>query len=479
VNDERKVVRLARPRKTTPAGAQPPITELGTSGNPWITGFGTNLPWSTFVDTYEYVPDLMWPLSCRQGGTYDQMRSDSQLSALFFGVSMPIRRYKWMIDPNGARPEIVQAISRDFNLDIVGEEPRPRGRTRNRFSHDKHLKTAMLALIYGHMFFEQVGWIGSAQNPPSDGMWHLRKLGERMPSTIQAISVAPDGGLVSIKQWSKMSAEIPVDRLAAYVWEGEGGNWAGRSMFRDCYKNWLIKDRLLRVDAYNHERAGGVPIPEAPPDATDDEIAELSRMAQEFRVGEYSGGAIPAGAKWNMAQPPRSSATVIDSVRYHDEAMARRFLMMVAMLAQGGTTLGSYALGEVFNDFFSLGQEAIANWYRDVTNEFVIEDIVDWNWGEDEEQVPLLTYVKDSDESLPVADLVQLVESKAITIDPELEDTLRKRYNLPKRAPGNPGADPTPEPPPAPFGSVPGKTPPGEPPKAPSDQPPSAGAKTP
>lgn len=460
------VRKLAKPRVTTQAGSRPPITEIGISGNPYTTGFGTNLPWSSFVDTYEYVPDLMWPNSCRQGGTYDQMRSDAQLSALFFGVTMPIRRYRWMVDPNGARPEIVQLIAKGLNLDILGDEPQPRGRTRNRFSHDKHLKTAMLALIYGHMYFEQVGWIGSAVKPPSDGMWHLRKLAERMPSTLQQIKVAPDGGLVSVTQWARSQTEIPVDRLAAFVWEGEGGNWVGRSMFRDCYKNWLIKDRLLRVDAYNHERAGGVPMPEAPLDATDDEIAELSRMAQEFRVGEFSGGALPPGAKWQMAQAQRGSAPVIDSVRYHDEAMARRFLMMVAMLAQGGTTLGSYSLGEVFSDFFSLGQEAIANWYRDTMNEHVIEDWVDWNWGEDEEQVPLLTYNKDSDQNLAMVDLVQLVDKKLITVDADLEDTLRYRYNLPKRAPNNPGADPTPPVPTAPISGGP----PGAPkPSAPAD----------
>jgi hypothetical protein len=135
---------------------------------------------------------------------------------------------------------------------------------------------------------------------------------------------------------------------------------------------------------------------------------------------------------------------------------------MVAMLAQGGTTLGSYALGEVFSDFFSLGQEAIANWYRDVMNEYMIEDEVDWNWGEKTEQVPLLTYQKDYDEDLPMADLVQMVDKRLITVDPDLEDALRKRYNLPKRAPGNPGPDPNP-PVPAPFDPSGGAKPPPKP----------------
>jgi hypothetical protein len=433
---------MARPRSKTNVGAQPPTTEIGSAGLQ-TAGVGA---WSSFVDTREYVPELTWPTSCQAGGTYDQMRTDSQLAALFFGVTMPIRRYKWMIDPNGAEQGIVDALSYDLGLDVKDQEPKPRGRTKNRFSHDAHLRKALLALIYGHMYFEQVGYIGDSMNLPSDGQWHLRKLAERLPSTLQQINVAADGGLVSIKQVGagSQAPEIPVDHLVGYVWDGEGGNWAGRSLFRDVYKNWLIKDRLLRVDAWLHERAGGIPIPIAPDDADAGEMEALAEFAAALRVGEESGGSLPPGTKWTMAKGSQSG--VIESIRYHDESMARRFLMMIAMLAQGGTTLGSYSLGEVFSDFFSLGQEAIANWYMHTTNEHVIEDYVDWNWGPEVEQVPLIMYDSEYDTNLPTKDLVDLINSKALLVDDELEDWLRDRKHLPKRGtprePAVPAADP-------------------------------------
>ena len=417
---------MPRAKSLTPTGAKPPITEHGTMSTIG-SGWGGLQPWSSFMDTREIVLELIWPNSVR---TYEQMRMDSQLAALYTGITLPIRRYKWMIDGNGARPEIIDKVSNDFNLDVVGQEPRPRARTRNRFSHDAHLRKAFLALWYGHMFFEQVGRLDDER------MWRLRKLAERMPHTIKDIKVAPDGGLVSVEQWipgSMISGkrEMEVDRLVAYVWEGDGGNWVGRSMFRECFRNWLIKDRLLRIDAINHERAGGVPMPIAPDDASPDDMQALYEAATGFRVGESSGGALPPGTKWNMIKSTNSQ--VIDSVRYHDESMARRVLMMVAMLAQGGTSLGSYALGEVFTDLFALGQEAIANWYRDTTNEHVIEDWVDWNYGEQEEQVPLLVYEKRGSEQLAVADLVSLLDAGLITIDDELEDLFRKQYKLGER----------------------------------------------
>jgi hypothetical protein len=428
--------KTGRPRKTTGlTGSRPPINELGTYGTVQggLGGGGGAPAWSAYTDTKEYVPDLTWPQSVK---VFDQMRTDSQVAALYFGITMPIRRYRWLIDPNGAPPDRVLRLANNMNLDIVGEEPLPRGRMKDRFSHDAHLRRSLLALLYGHMYFEDVGFIDM------DNLWTLKHLRERMPETIQQINVNPTGGLVSIKQWDPKAKEIPVDYLLAYIWEGDGGNWVGRSLFRDVYKNWLIKDRLLRVDAINHERAGGVPVPVAPEDANDDDIAMLHQAARDFRVGIDSAAVIPYGTEWNQIRA--SSSDVIASVRYHDEAMARRVLMMVAMLAQGGTTLGSYALGEVFNDFFALGQEAIANWYRDTTQAYFIEDYWDWNYGPEDPLVPMLVYDKETDESLPTEDLARLIEVGALRADDELEDVIRKRRKLPPRGANpriKPGSD--------------------------------------
>jgi hypothetical protein len=315
---------------------------------------------------------------------------------------------------------------------------------KKRFVHKKHMVQALKAIIYGHMYFEQVGTI-------VDGKWRLRKLAVRVPQYIGQINVAEDGGLVSIKQTISASSqgpigvsmlggpEIPVDRLVAFIFEQEGANWAGRSIMRDCYKSWLLKDRLVRIDAINHERAGGVPYAVAPPEAAPGEIDELNQMMQQFRVGETAGGAVPYGSKIEVARGTDSK--VFDSIRGHDEAMARRFLLMLANLAQGGQHVGSYALGEVFQDFFILGQRAICDWYVDVMNEHVIEDWVDWNYA-DEEFTPLLAY-EGEDDVLGVEPLVQLVDADIVRVDDDLEDKIRYRYKLGQRGtPREPVVDP-------------------------------------
>lgn len=391
-------------------------------------------PWRMFIDEMEFVPELVYPTSIN---TFQVMRTDTQLAALFYGTTLPIRRYRWMIDPNGASEETVVGVSEDLNLPIKGQDEKPRGRMKRRFVHDKHLNDALLALIYGHYGFEQVGEI-------VNGKWRLRKLAVRHPRTISTINVAEDGGLVSIQQYGSkrsmgssmtfLQPEVPVDRLVWYPWDMEGMNWIGRSMFRDCFKNWIIKDRLLRIDAINHERAGGIIIPVAPPGSTWDETQELAAMSQAFRIGDSAGGALPPGSDLQFVRGTGSG--VVESIKYHDQSMARRFLMMFIELGQSET--GSRALGQEFIDYVALGQESVANWYCDITNEHVIEDWVDWNEGEEAEYAPRIVYEKREDDAFGVTELVQLIDSGALVVDGELEDWLRGRYNLPDKEAGAP-----------------------------------------
>jgi len=490
---------MARPKTKTATGAAPPTNEIGTVLNGNFSPAGM-APWITWVDVEETVPQLRWPMSIR---TYQNMRNDSQIAALYEATLLAVRKMEWLIDPNGADTEIVQKLSTDYNIPILGEKKDniKRGRLKNRFSFRDHLRLAFKAGIYGHYYFEQVGYIGDGRNGnPSDGLWHLKKLAERPPITIQEFRVADDGGLISIVQnvvqpnaasWQNPVPEIPIDRLVGYVWDREGANWAGRSWFRECYKNWLIKDRLLRIDAINHERAGGVPYIVAHPGATNDEIDELNRMAQAFRVGDTAGGAVPSGAKFEVARGLQSS--VINSVQYHDEAMARKFMLMVMQLGQ--TRTGSRALGTTFVDFWASGMEAIAWWFADIFNQYVIEDDVDWNFGEDVDQVPLLVF--DFDPELVAADLVQMISVGAIIVDDELEGEIRKEMHLPPAqhprpvpAPLPPSAGVQEMPPPPVDPNVPtdssGKPthppaalPPGEKPSKPAPKPkPTSGAQT-
>lgn len=398
------------------------------------------LPWAalTWVDTSEHVPDLIWPMSIK---TFNRMRTDSQVNGLYLGCTLPIRRYKWAIKPNGAKAKIVEALAEDFNLPIQGEDDKPSGRMKDRFSWDEFLRTALLALAYGHRWFEIEGMM-------KDGIWRLKNLWDRPPDTVVKVDVARDGTLVSIKQALGIdSPEIPATRIVPFVWDKEGGNWFGRSLFRAMYRNWLIKDRLLRVDAMKHERNGlGVPNIEAPQGASKRQLDALNALAQAYRAGDTAGMALPAGAKLNLTGTTGTLPDTVASINMHDEAMARSMLLMFMQL--GSTLHGSRALGDSFLDYFNMAQETIAIWIEDVLSQYLIEDWVTWNYDEDE-PCPRIGHEPNADPTLAIADLALLIQNKAITVDPDLEAYIRARYMLPP--PPDESEEPeTPEPPAAP-----------------------------
>jgi hypothetical protein len=409
-------------------------------------GYSTAYPitWSMWSsDMEESAGDLRWPNSIK---IYHQMRTDAQLFALLNAITLPIRSSRWVIDPNGAADEAVELAANGLGLPIRGqEEPAPRGRIR--FSHDEHLVHALLPLIYGFIYFEQVG--AFLPGPNGKLQWQLQKLAPRMPQSIFKIDVDNQGGLQSITQYPQpgqpsTGVAIPVNRLAPYVWNKEGANWTGRSMLRACYKHWLLKDRLIRVDAMKNERFGmGIPVANAPLGATRETVLQYAAMARAARGDPQAGVGLPAGGNFKIEGVSGTLPDILASIEYHDEQMARNFLAM--FLSLGQTKTGSRNLGESFVDFFKMGVDATANWYAQNTNKYVIEDMIDWNFGIDA-NAPLITYDEDPESRMDATDLVKLIEGGAIVVDNELRTWISDRWGVSDPGPGTPtppGPSPT------------------------------------
>src|SRR5207247_10936512 len=83
-------------------------------------------------------------------------RTDAQVASVLRAVTYPVRRTPWRSDPAGARDEVVQFCADDLGLPIVGTQPKPAPRTKDKFSWSDHLRNALLMLPFGFMFFEQV-----------------------------------------------------------------------------------------------------------------------------------------------------------------------------------------------------------------------------------------------------------------------------------------------------------------------------------
>ncbi|MFF3867361.1 DUF935 family protein [Micromonospora sp. NPDC001898] len=410
---------------TSPAA---PVNEIGYAST------STSGSWWSVVEE-EPTPELRWPASVP---VYDAMRSqDAQVASVLRAVTLPVRRTPWRIDPAGARDEVVKLVADDLGLPIVGQNPPAPPRTRDRFSWPEHLRQALGMLPFGHAFFEQVYRIDG-------GRARLRKLAPRLPRTIEKVEVADDGGLVSITQFSSKVGQqqrpIPVDRLVVYVHEREGGNWIGRSLLRPAYKHWLIKDRLLRVQAQTIERNGmGIPVYEGA-DGEEDLTKGLA-MAKAWRSGNSAGSATPHGAKLRLAGVEGALPNADLPIRYHDEQIARAVLAHFLNL---GTQTGSWALGTTFADFFTLSLQTLAQQIADVATQHIVEDLVDLNFGETEPAPRVVFDEIGSRQAATAAALKMLMDAGAIFPDRATEEFLRQQYGLPSKDPTTSTAsDPT------------------------------------
>lgn len=376
----------------------------------------------TLLGTFNFIeiPELQHGLDL---AVYERMsRTDSQVIAIMQAVKLPVMRTRWRIKPAGARPEVVALVAGDLGLPVEGTDDDSVPRSRGRFSWSEHLEQALSMLDYGHAFFEQVYRL-------EDGRYHLRKLAPRPQNTITDIEVARDGGLIGIRQ---SGCRMSVRQLVAYRYRNAPGDWRGQSMLRPAYKNWLIKDKLLRVQAQTMERNGmGIPVYTGGPE--EDDLSKGQAMANEYRAGDSSGAALPFEAKLELKGVSGALPDIGAVIQYHDEAIGRAALTHFLNL---GSAAGSWALGTAFSDFFTMTLQTVAERVADVANKHIVEDIVDLNFGADEPAPRLVFEEIGSRQVADAGSLTALINAGVITPDATLETDTRYRLGLPSKPTG-------------------------------------------
>ncbi|AHJ86288.1 portal protein [Mycobacterium phage 32HC] len=456
--------------------ARPPAmtTEIGyinpspSDPSTWSPGSVPDMWWWELT---EQVPDLRWPLSLV---AYSRMpREDARCWSLLSAIGLPIRRTQWRIDPNGAEDRVVAHIAGDLGLPILGDNggDKPKPRRRDRFSWKAHLRDTLSCLRYGHSVFEQV-----YRYDENDGLFHLRKLAPRPQFTISAFNVARDGGLISIVQDEPMntnriragatSTVIDVSRLVVYRNEPEPGVWIGTSLLRPSYKHWLLKDELMRIEAAAARR-NGIGVPVATLNDTDSKgplaeqrIAEYERIASRFRGGMSAGAALPNGAKLEILGVQGNLPDMRQAIEYHDKQIALAGLAHFLNLDRGG----SYALASVQADVFVQSVQSIAEDIADVTNEHVIEDLLDSNYSIDVGAPLLVCDEIGSRQDATAAALNLLVQAGLLDPDDALKAFIRQQL-------GAPAVDPNYRPAAAPAEPDPAGGPADEPDDAPATPP--------
>lgn len=410
--------------------ATPNTNELGQPGGLRQTQSGRGGPTYT-ADPLEMNFELQFPNSI---AIYDTMRSqDAHVGSALSAIILPLVRAKWDLITEGVRPEVVALVRSELGINGPSK-PRQR-RRREGISWLEHVEQAAETMLWaGFCPFEQVYSVSEPRPGQEatglDMVVHLRKLAPRLPRTIAAVNVARDGGLVSVEQTSMEGIEnivLPVDRVVYYVNKREGADWYGRSILRQAYKHWLIKDVLLRLDAQAAERNSmGIPVVYYS-DETDK--AEAEAQASQLRAGATAGLAMRNNMSLKIQGVEGSTVDLTPKIEYQDREIARSVL---AMFLDLGHDNGARSLGETLLDVFIDSVQAIADKVAETATEHIVRDLVELNFGPDE-AYPIITPgdLKTNGSIGPEA-LKLLVDAGLVVPDDKLEAHVRNRFNLPE-----------------------------------------------
>ncbi len=388
------------------------------------------------TDPYETTPELRWPLNYV---IYEKMRrSDGQIRGLLRGINMPVLGVDWHVEQGSRiRPEVAATV--EAQMGLTRDEKGRRRSLPGGVNWDDTQRHALLSLVFGSSYFECWWQPARSDVPGLQGRpANLFRMAPRLPRSIVKWHLAANGDLAGIIQWVATGTggvnekEIVRANLVPFVNYREGADWAGKSILRAVYKDWLLKDTLLRTGAVAADRQGiGIPVVTYP--ANDGGVnAAMEKRALEIatsmRAGEDAGVAIPEGWTVALVGVEGNTVDVMPQVKYHDQSIAASGLAMFMTL---GHDAGARALGDTFFDVFLASEEVLIGQFEEVYTEECSRRIVAENFGPDEPYPAIVAGQPNA--QLTALALSQLAQAGLLgDLADGITDWVRSRFGMPK-----------------------------------------------
>lgn len=421
---------------------------VGSSGFPLVG----NQSWRSD----EYNIDLISPQSAV--ATYEQMRkSDAQVRASMNHLIYSLLSAQWRIDAQEDDPQGEEIAAFIRSVLMPGETYGYPGYS----SWVDTLRNILLAPVFGFSVLEKL-WAYR----PSDGKQIIAAFELRKASSISHWTMEKTGPsrLKSVTQFADRrdgsfgEIEIPAKRVIVYSFNREGDNYWGESLQRPAHFHWRIKRDLMKFDAIQKERMGGIFWVTSREDAnpSDAKIAAAKKVLQEFRIHEKQGLYFPSEFEFHAEFPSGQGGDFIGSITYHDQQIERSMMAQFQSLGTGDK--GALSVGEVQMDMMLLAYQGVAKAIEDVfSGDQCIVQLVDTNFGP-RELYPRLAcenFLQMKPDRLALV-MKPLLDAGVIRIDQPLRVHFREKYSLPPEDEATlepaPVARPT-------FGSQPGGDP--------------------
>ena len=430
--------------------------ELGASG---LQTFGNG----DIFNTTDYVPELTGSNLIQ---VYTEMRNDPQIDASLRRLMLPLMSSKAFIPP--ARDRNGKVVDKGEEIAEFCEDAILR-RDLTGTSHDDawtdFMHHVLLFVPFGFSAFEKVMGVDAK------GRQIFAKLAPRLPLSVTRFHIDESRNLEWMEQRAQVPGkgyslvQIPADRLLLFVLAREGDNYFGRAILRSCYRPWFCKVELLGIDNMRMERHGlGV----GQMKETDDSVTDASKtagvkMVKELRAHERAYFYVPFGLDLKVDYPTGSPPNVIESVKYHDEQIARA--LMAEVMALGSNVSGSRNLGDTKTNFMLMAIQSVATLISNTINRQVIVPLVDMNYGPQEFYPTLEFEPLDTMTGPALAGAIKpFFDAGVLTGDDKTEEWLRSIFHMPASDPETKRELPQKGGPPGPGGPESEAGPKGEPP---------------
>lgn len=402
----------------------------------------------------EHNVDLSTPLLAVR--TFERMRrSDAQIRSSFNHLLWGLLAAQWRIDAQKDDPQGEEIAKFVRSVLMPGETYGYSGGT----SWIDTLRNTTLALLFGFSVIEKV-W----GYEPQSAKQVYAALELRMPKTIRHWNLTKTGPsqLESVTQFAMMrdgtfdEITIPADRVVVCTFNREGDNFWGESILRPAHYHWMIKRELMRSDAIQKERLGGLFWVQSKKDEspTPEQISNAKLVLQNFRIHEKQGLYFPYCFDFHAEFPSGEGGKFISSVEYHDQQIERSMFAQFQSLGTGDK--GALSVGNVQVDMMLIAYQAVAKWAEDVwSGPQGIVQLVDTNFGPRPyglyPRVVCENFLQMKPDRLGTV-LQPLIQTGAIRIDQPLRHFFREKYSLPPEDPAT--LEPVPNA--QPFGGAPG-----------------------
>ena len=397
-------------------------------------------------DTGWIYEEFLRELQGRKGiEVYKEMsENDDIIGAILFATEMLMRQSKWSIQEAGTEQADLDAA--EFVRTCMDDMEE---------TWSDFISEVLSFLTYGWSYHEIVykRRMGRSKNPETnskytDGLIGWRKLPIRSQDTLWEWKYDEKDNLIGLVQCAPPLYEqvfIPIEKALHFKTKSRKGNPEGRSVLRNCYRNWYFKRRIQEIEGIGIERdLAGLPVLEAPEgvdiwsDEYAAELAKAERIVRSVRRDEREG--IVLGNGWKFTLTSTGGRRQFDTnqiIERYDTRIAMTVLADFVLL--GHQAVGSFALSSDKTELFGVALGAFLDLICEVFNNQAIPRLIDIN-GEHFAGItdyPILTHG-----DIETQDLGQLGEfvSKmvgigAITPDESMEDYLRLAADLPERDP--------------------------------------------